>query len=65
MHFARDVFAHEEAPLEIPGGTVFSWITGAGLGVGGWLSRDSSSGLVTEESLSLHSSKAFCSGSTA
>jgi hypothetical protein len=35
------------------------------IGAGGWLSRDSFSGLATEESLSLQSSKAFCSGSTA
>jgi hypothetical protein len=61
MHVARDAFAGEEAPLEMPNGAVLSWITGTGLGVGGWLS---SSGLVTEESLSLQSSKAFFSGST-
>jgi hypothetical protein len=59
------VLACEEAPFEMPGSAVFSWITGAGLGVWGWRSRDASSGLVTEESLSLQSSKAFCSWSTA
>jgi hypothetical protein len=54
MSFYRDAFAHGEAPFEMPGGAVFSWKTGAGLGVGGWLSRDSFSELATEESLSLH-----------
>jgi hypothetical protein len=45
IRFARDAFAREEAPFKMQ--------DGAGLGVGGWLSRDSSSRLVTEESLSL------------
>jgi hypothetical protein len=65
MRFSRDSFAREEAPFEMPGGAVLSWKTGAGSGVGGWLSRDSSSGLVTEESLSLQSLRAFCNGPTA
>jgi hypothetical protein len=34
MYFARDVFAHEGASFEIPGGAVLSWITGASLGAG-------------------------------
>jgi hypothetical protein len=57
MHFARDAFAHEGAPFGMSGGAVLSWITGAGLGVGGWLSRDSCSGLAAGEPLSLQSSK--------
>jgi hypothetical protein len=40
MGFARDAFAHEEAPFKMPDGAIFSWKTGACLG-GGWLSRDS------------------------
>jgi hypothetical protein len=64
MHFSRDVFMHEEAPFEMPGGAVLSWMAGAGLEVEGWLFRDSSR-LVTEESLSLQSSMASCSRSTA
>jgi hypothetical protein len=34
MHFSRDAFACEEAPFEMPGGAVLSWMTDAGLGVG-------------------------------
>jgi hypothetical protein len=39
IHFAGDVFAREEAPSEMPGSAVLSWIAGTDLGIGGWPSR--------------------------
>jgi hypothetical protein len=64
MRFTRDAFAREEAPFKMLGCTVFSYKIDVGLEAGGWLSRDSPSRLVTEESLPPQLSKAFCSGLT-